>query len=76
MALRGKSDGGREHNISASCISRGVLLWISSALEDQSLGLDVGGWSAFGVLWHVSPSLASSERSSRLHPPRSPCDVN
>lgn len=49
---------GQEHDISAVCISRGVLLWISSDLEDQSLGLDGGGWSAFGVLRHVSPHLA------------------
>lgn len=40
------------------------VLWTSSALEDQSLGLAVGSWNALGVLLcHVSLSLASSARN-------------
>lgn len=43
-----------EHKVSAAGISGGVLLWISSTL--QFLGLNVGVWSVFGMLWHVSLS--------------------
>lgn len=43
-----------EQKVSAAGISGGVFLWISSTL--QLLGLDVGVWSVFGMLGHVSLS--------------------
>lgn len=52
MALQSKSDG--TENVRSVGISGGVFRWISSAF--QSLGLDMGVWSVFGVLWHASLS--------------------